>query len=226
MVNLRLIAVGALLAGFCGTPLALADLVEQIKDQMQISKGKKWLKRDQVEVEEFQALVGKFQLARESGEQTFLQTARGEVSGAMQRELEQSMEKLEQAKKEAGASSFEVIGQRIEVEKNKKRVEDGREGAKIDSILDALAHADDKKDRDDDIEDAKAIGGRAKRQGEILATFAAADLGAKEDDTLLAEFQGILAADIVATEEEIKEDKKELSEDRAQADRNRKKKKK
>jgi len=216
--NVLLILLGA---AVCGSVFGQGTLEEIIRGEMQISKGKKWLKRDTAEAEAFTALVAQYTAANEESREAMTP----QIVETLQREVGQSMEKLEQAKKEAGRSSMEALGQNITLKRDEHRADNDRDHAKVDAVLSSLALAKDKKDKKDDIQDAIAIGERAKRQSEILTAFSSPDgIDAVAAGAYLVEFQQILAADMEATQAEIKEDRREVAEDKRLAEIKRKKK--
>lgn len=207
------------------------NLVERGRDRKQIDRSKEWLVRDQAELQEFQKLVADLQAAVQSGEQENYTSLHAKLSEAMKRELEQSKVKADLAKKEVKQSSRELRSERRDVRESREADEDDEDWAELDRVRDNLQRGDDRRDRKDDVADLKQAGGRAQRQGQLLAQFTTTDETPTDDraaaiasQTAIAkEFMKVLQADINATQIELKEDAAELKEDRRETRQDRRK---
>ena len=100
------------------------DVVERGRDKKQIERSKEWLARDQAELQQFQTLVANLQAAGQSGEQENYASLHAKLAEAMKRELGQSKEKAELAKKEAMQSSRELRSERRDVRESREADED------------------------------------------------------------------------------------------------------
>jgi len=207
------------------------DFVERGQDKKQIERSKEWLARDQAELQEFQKLVADLQAAGQSGDRENYASFHAKLSEAMTRELEQSKVKADLAKKEARQSSRELRSERRDVRESREADEDGEDWAEFDRVRDNLQRGDDRRDRKDDVADLKQAGGRAQRQGQLLAQFTATDEASVDDprsasasQTAIAkEFISVMQADIGATRVELQEDATELKEDRRETRQDRRK---
>lgn len=207
------------------------NVVERGRDRNQISRSKEWLARDQAELQEFQKLVVNLQAAGQSGERENYASLHAKLAEAMKREFEQSKAKAGLAKKEVRQSSRELRSERRDVRESREADKDDEDWAEFDRVRDNLQRGDDRRDRRDDVADLKKAGGRAQRQGQLLAKFTATDETSTDDraavnanQTAIAkEFISIMQADIGATRIELQEDATELKEDRRETRQDRRK---
>ena len=207
------------------------NVVERGQDKKQIKQSQEWLARDQAELQAFQKLIADLQAAGQSGDRENYASFHAKLSEAMTRELEQSKIKADLAKKEVRQSSRELRSERRDVRESREADEDDEDWAEFDRVRDNLQRGDDRRDRKDDVADLKQAGGRAQRQGQLLAQFAAAAEASTDDSTsanasqtaIAKEFVKVMQADISATRIELEEDATELKEDRRETRQDRRK---
>lgn len=201
------------------------DVVERGSNRKQISQGQQALERDSKEVEAFSSQLASLEQAVGQADGAAANQALSALLPVLKTEADQGGAKAEAAKKELAGAASETGSNRRESRRSRDdadtlgRTQDDQE----DMARDAVNRADDARDAADDKKDLEAIVQRTKRQQEIAQTMAGyqfvldSEAGRNEATKRLAmlkEFDGLMRADLAATEQEIKEDKREAGEDR------------
>ncbi|MCB0571919.1 MAG: hypothetical protein KDC66_19260 [Phaeodactylibacter sp.] len=219
-----LLAIAALFAfSFPANAQAIRNATERTADHKQIAQGKHQLERDRQELADFNAKVATFNEALAARELGRARDIHADLASDMRREIEQSKAKLYQDNKEVAASRSEVRSDRREIQRDRRDFATSRNANDDvrDIKRDRVNKMDDKHDKRDDIRDREAQQARLNRQEVILRTIEAYSFSdasvfekAVANQHLIQEFADTMAADIAATEQELKEDHRELREDR------------
>jgi len=201
------------------------NLKEGLQNTAQISEGKKNLKRDSAELIAFKSKIHKFNNHFGKKNSHLANKLKADIVSDMIREVSQSKDKSDQARREIAQSSAEIRTDNRELRRDRKdsrRSHKDRKDDKKDMARDRANKRDDKRDRRDDVRDFEAQIHRFERQTHILKTLriynfsfnANSMVANKANKLLLNEFLHTLEADLAATKIELQEDKKERREDR------------
>jgi len=199
------------------------NTTEASQNQQAMAANQAQLDRDLKELEVFKTKFSQFEAAYSNKEFSKVGVLKSDLLSLMQREIEQSENKVAQDKrevtqsqKEAASSTRETNRSRVDRATPDRDLGDGR-----DVRDDRRDRRGDQADTRDDKMDLEKQIARTKRQKEIHATLKAftfsAEPSAQEkalaNVALLKEFMSTMEADITATRAEINEDKRESMED-------------
>lgn len=199
------------------------NTAEASQNQKAMAANQAQLERDQNELMVFKAKLAQFETAIANNAIPKVAALRTDLLSDMQREIEQSENKIAQDKRELGQSKSEVAASSRETGRSRvdRRTPDGDIGDGRDLRDDRRDKKDDQRDAMDDRNDLERQIGRTRRQKEIYAGLKAftfsPEPSAREKVmahiALLREFSATMEKDIAATQAEIKEDKRESVED-------------
>lgn len=202
---------------------AVQNIKESSQNEKQIRNGMTTLERDKAELKAFNTSIFRLKSAFEDRDIRSAQILKKELVQSMQREIDQSVTKMKQAKNEVRQSKQEVASDQRELRRDRQDARDtkiDRRDDRRDYSRDKVNKLDDQLDLKDDIRDAHNTGIRIQQQRKILDEIRSFQYSntsklekTKEILTLLKKFSGSMKDDIVASFEEIKEDKIERRED-------------
>ena len=136
-----------------------------------LPRGKKNLERDMKELEGFKSKTTSLSTAYEAGDMKKTNELKASIVKDMIREVAQSKEKAEKARREISQSSQEVRSERREIRRDKDDSDHGRYDRNDDErdlARDRANARDDRRDRRDDIRDFQGQIDRAEKQVKIL----------------------------------------------------------
>jgi hypothetical protein len=197
---------------------ALADTVrnvgERVSDNAEIRQDHREQSDDLWDLARLEAMTGRFDAARESGDIRTLRHIDLQLRGAVATELRESHAELAGDRAEVARNNREVRASRREVARDVRR--DASAGEQRDDRHDLR---DDRRDRRDDRRDARAEARTLERRTEIATELR--DLLGEYDDpsldrkrALLGELTVMARAEVSANERELREDRRERREDR------------
>lgn len=201
------------------------NAVERTSDRVQISQGKEMLERDQKELEAYRKKLADLENAYANNDVENLNALSSQLAGDMTRELGQSAEKAEQAKRELKAGRSEVRSDRRELAGSRDDANTGfyTDDDRNDLARDRANKFDDNMDSVRDAKDLQAIVARAERQQQIIQSVKSVKFSFADDAAAQAsanaksqfkEFASLMEQDLAQTQKEIKEDRQEVREDR------------
>ena len=153
-----------------------------------------------------------------------LTALRDSLIEVVQRELAQTQERGEFAKTQLKQSSRELRRERRDVRGARDAVDDNQDLAELDLARNTLNRSDERRDREDDVQDLKAVGAKGQQLGAVLAQLTAAESETADAPTSPVELHSklktavvtidqVLVTDLEASTTELQELVKELEED-------------
>lgn len=201
--------------------------IEKATDHTQISTGQDQLQRDLQELSDFKSVLSQLDKAWKRANSTKVNRLKNDLLIAIDREINQSYQKLHQDTREVSQSKSELISENRDIRKDKRDIrQPGRKpGEKRELAGERRDKRDDRKDLMDDRKDYKNQQEIRDRQKEIYASLktynfvldAPSISKAQKNKALLEEFVKTLEADIWFTRTELEEDKSEVREDRRES---------
>ncbi|HHG86246.1 MAG TPA: hypothetical protein ENJ82_15965 [Bacteroidetes bacterium] len=197
---------------------AVRNHVERAQDRNQISNDNATIQRDRAEIQQFRGYRAGLLKAVGNGNAGAARGHHIKLVRAMEREVNQSNAKVSKSVNELQQSKAEVRSDNREIRRDVSKRKPYR------AANDRKERQDDVRDLADDRNDLNEVRRRAARQQEILSVFKGikfvdnpnvlATIKAKK--SLMDEFEQTMVRDMGENWEELKEDKRELREDRRQ----------
>jgi hypothetical protein len=220
----KIIIIGALLlAANIVNGQVRRNAAEASQNQQAMAANQAQLERDLNELKAFETTLTQFETAFANKDAVKVASLHANLLAAMQREIEQSENKIAQDKRELNQSKSETASSSREKGRSRRDLAtpDGDIGDGRDLRDDRRDKYDDRRDAEDDRSDLEKQIVRTVRQKEIYALLQAYTFSfeptlqekAVASKALIHEFAEIMERDIAATEAEIVEDKREAAED-------------
>lgn len=203
--------------------LPAQNVKEAVQNTKQLAQGKQMLERDVKELASMKTKLGMFNTAFDGQDATKVNGLKADILTDMAREVNQSGQKAQMARREISQSSAEIRSDRREIRNNRedsKRGRFDRKDDKRDMARDQANKRDDRRDRRDDVRDFEQQISRAERQAAILEALKAYEFNfsdannANAKKLLVGEFVTLMEQDVAATKRELSEDSREAREDR------------
>ncbi len=210
-----------LVAGIlCIQVLTAQNVREFIQNEQQLFSNSAMLQRDTEELASFRTLAQEFQLTLDQGRYKKAEKLAKKLSASMNREIEQTRQKLAFARREVGQSRTEQ-GTNIRENRRNRSGFSGRADDVRDMARDRRDTRDDRRDTRDDILDAAEIQNRYDNQQTLyerlnMVSYSRITPDVKQNikEGIIRTFIKTMEADLNETKEELREDRGERREDR------------
>ncbi len=193
---------------------------EFIQNERQIFASQAMLERDTEELASFRTLAQELQLALDQGRYKKAERLGAKLTASMNREIDQTRQKLAFARREVGQSRTEQGTNRRENRRNRSTYT-GKPDDLRDMSRDRRNSRDDRRDTRDDILDAAELQNRYENQQALhdrltLVSYGRITPDVKQDikESIIRTFIVTMEADLNETREELQEDRGERREDR------------
>jgi hypothetical protein len=204
----------------CFQILTAQNTREFIQNERQIFATASMLERDTEELTSFRTLAQEFQLTLDQGRYKKAEKLGKKLVAGMNREIEQTRQKLAFARREVGQSRTEQRTNIRENRRNRSRFS-GQPDDVRDIARDRRNTRDDRRDTRDDILDAAELQNRYDNQQALyerlnMVSYSRITPDVKQDikESIIRTFIRTMEADLDETREELREDLGERREDR------------